>query len=77
MPKEINEPGILAVTTNKNVVFRKKSIRNIFVDQEGNCVVTIIKTADEGELLETKQISGTMFLDEIEPIILEILGRGE
>ena len=77
MGQEINEAGVLQVTINKNVVFRKKYIRNIFIDADDNCVITIVKKADEGELIETIQIPSNIYLNEIEPVIMDVLEKGE
>jgi hypothetical protein len=51
--QEINEAGILEVTTSKNVIFKTRAVKNVSIPDTGGCYITIEKSSDEGTLIET------------------------
>lgn len=64
--QKINEVDNLAILTNKNVVFKKRSIKNVYVSEGEMCTIEWIKFSDEGEKIETTQIPFQNFSEMVE-----------
>lgn len=69
LTQEINEVGTLEVTTIKNVVFKSRSIRNISLTDSEKFYVNILKSSDDGELIETVAISASLFNERVGPLL--------
>lgn len=77
MSQEINEVGVLKVTSEKNVIFNKRIIRNIYISENEICTIEMCKKSDEGELIQTINIPSSIFLKEIEGIIWKLVDQAQ
>ncbi len=73
LTQEINEVGTLEVTTLKNVVFKSRAIRNISINDSENCYVNVLKSSDDGDVVETIAISTDLFNTRVGTILWELI----
>lgn len=73
LTQEINEVGTLEVTTLKNVVFKSRAIRNISINDSENCYVNVLKSSDDGDLIETISISTDRFNERVASALWELI----
>ena len=73
MTQEINEIGSLEVTTVKNVVFKSRTIRNISITDSEKCHVNVLKSSEDGDLIETVTVPTELFNDRVGNILWELI----
>lgn len=73
MAQEINEFGTLVVSTEKNVIFKKRKLKNIFIAEDDTCTVEYIKSSDEGDKLETVSIPFVKFHEIAENVLWQLI----
>lgn len=73
LAQEINEFGTLVVSTEKNVIFKKRKLKNIFIAEDETCTVEYIKSSDEGDKLETVSIPFVKFHEIAENVLWQLI----
>lgn len=73
LAQEINEFGTLVVSTEKNVIFKKRKLKNIFIAEDDTCTVEYIKSSDEGDKLETVSIPFVKFHEIAENVLWQLI----
>lgn len=75
MAQEINEVGTLLVSAEKNVIFKKRNIKNIFLAENETCTIDFVKSSDEGDKLETISMPFLMFHEKVETSLWELVDK--
>lgn len=73
LAQEINEFGTLVVSTEKNVIFKKRKLKNIFIAEDDTCTIEYIKSSDEGDKLETVSIPFVKFHEIAENVLWQLI----
>lgn len=75
LAQNINEVGTLVVSTEKNVIFKKRTIKNIYIVEDDVCTIEIYKNADEGNLAQTVSLPFSIFSNAVEDQLWKLIDQ--
>lgn len=75
MVQKINELGLLLVRENKNVVFKQRSLKNIYFTGGNSISIEYEKVSDEGAKTEFASVSFEKFSSIVENKIWDLVDQ--
>ncbi|WP_270792291.1 hypothetical protein [Enterococcus casseliflavus] len=77
MAQKINEVGLLLVKETKNVIFKERSLKNIYLNGDDVISVEYEKISDEGTKTEIATISFDNFSSVVENMIWNLIDQSK
>lgn len=77
MAQEINELGSIMITASKNVIFKKRMIQSIFVNENEDCVINFLRVSDDGEENQVITIPYSRFSESVEGSLWDLIDQSK